>query len=744
MMTNSDTERNKKAQILVFAGTTEGRKVCEFLDRNHVPAIACTATEYGGFLLNEEHFSEIRVLPGRLDERGMEDLIHQEKISIVIDATHPYARDVSRNIDASCRKVGVPCIRLVRKDSDHQTGNPESGCVVEAGSVAGAVDYLMDRQGKILAVTGSKELKEYTRIPNYKERVSARILSTAEAAAQADRLGFRGKNLFCMQGPFSEEMNEAMIRMTGASYLVTKDSGAVGGFFEKEEAARKTGITLVVIRRPQEEISGRETSCMEEDAEGQTSGAEGYFRIVLSEPETYLWLKDHLKMTVEREITLAGIGMGQSFGMTGEVIDSIRKADFLAGARRMIEAGRKIADKPYLVEYQPGKIREYLEEHPQYYRIVILLSGDSGFYSGAAGMKKAFPGNPVRILPGVSSVSYLAAKLEISWEDSKILSIHGRNANVIAAVRENRKVFLLMEGLDSLNGLSRKLKAYGLGRVKISAGIDLSYPDERILAASAEDIPELVRTITEGRSEYPDQARLCMGSEPKTSPGKKLVTALIQNDAPESCVSAGLPDDAFERGSAGGKIVPMTKSEVRAVILSKLRLCRDSIVYDVGAGTGSVSAECARICTDGEVIAIEKKPGAAELIRKNAVRLQTENIITVTGTAPEAFDQVLSSDSEGKETGLPIPTHAFLGGTSGNMYEILKKLLEKNPKIRIVITAVALETLSAAKESLEKLPFENPEIVSLTVARAEKAGPYSMMKGQNPVYILSADGCGAG
>ncbi|MEY8338388.1 precorrin-6Y C5,15-methyltransferase (decarboxylating) subunit CbiT [Lachnospiraceae bacterium 62-35] len=181
-------------------------------------------------------------------------------------------------------------------------------------------------------------------------------------------------------------------------------------------------------------------------------------------------------------------------------------------------------------------------------------------------------------------------------------------------------------------------------------------------------------------------------------------------------------DEDFIRGN-----VPMTKSEVRAVSISKLELTEDAILYDVGAGTGSVSIEAGRYLKTGKIFAIEKKKEAIALLKANKDRFSADHVVVVEGMAPEAFRK------------LPCPSHAFLGGTSGHMDEILDLLLEKNPFLRAVINVIALESLGKTLESLKRRGIE-PEIISLQVAKAKKAGPYHLMEGQNPIYILSFGG----
>lgn len=183
-------------------------------------------------------------------------------------------------------------------------------------------------------------------------------------------------------------------------------------------------------------------------------------------------------------------------------------------------------------------------------------------------------------------------------------------------------------------------------------------------------------------------------------------------------------DELFVRGD-----VPMTKSEIRTVCISKLELETDSILYDIGAGTGSVSVEASRYLTNGKVFAVEKKPEAQELIKANKKKFSADCITVIKGSAPEAL------------SGLETATHVFLGGTSGNLEEILELVLRKNPNVRVVANFIALESLSDMLLWLKKRSID-AEIVQMQVSRAKAAGTYHMMMGQNPVYIISFAGEG--
>lgn len=244
-----NTDRMNPA-ILIFAGTTEGRKLAEYASLNSIKCYVSVATDYGKSLI--EHLENITVLTGRMDEKEMEHFIEENDIRLVIDATHPFAREVTENIRSACKKMRihsevryVRCIRpFENRSSDEQ--------IIYTGSVQEAVEYLKKTTGNILIATGGKELHLYTEIENYRERCFARVLSTEPAVRESVRLGFEGSHLFAMQGPFTSELNLALLHQTKADYFVTKETGKAGGFEEKLEAAEKAGAVLVVIGRPAE------------------------------------------------------------------------------------------------------------------------------------------------------------------------------------------------------------------------------------------------------------------------------------------------------------------------------------------------------------------------------------------------------------------------------------------------------------------------------------------------------------
>jgi len=251
------------SEILVFAGTTEGRKLLEALslgiNDSELVVYACVATDYGKNLL-PQNTAQIKVLSGRLTEADMVQLMTAHQFECVIDTTHPYARAASENIQAACVQSGCKYIRLLREVGVRaQAVNDfspeklaEDKCIFFEDHEAVA-SYLNQTTGNVLLTIGSKQLEKYTKVLNYRQRLFPRVLPMTEVLKSCFDLGFSGKQILCMQGPFSLEFNIALIHQINAHYLVTKDSGEAGGFLEKYEAAQRTGATLLVIGRSWDE-----------------------------------------------------------------------------------------------------------------------------------------------------------------------------------------------------------------------------------------------------------------------------------------------------------------------------------------------------------------------------------------------------------------------------------------------------------------------------------------------------------
>lgn len=395
------------------------------------------------------------------------------------------------------------------------------------------------------------------------------------------------------------------------------------------------------------------------------------------------------------KIWLVGIGMGNRATLTIGALEVLKGCDCLIGAQRMLDAFPEFSCEKFACN-TPEQIAAYVSAHPAYETVGVVLSGDVGFYSAAKKLRGLFSGCAVEECCGVSAAAYFCAKLHTAWEDARLVSAHGKACNLAGEVRTHEKVFALA-GMASAQELCRTLCRAGLGGVTVSIGERLSYPDEAITTGTAEGLAQ--------------------------RPFDPLSVLLIQNPFPMWPESFGLPDNRFLRGDT-----PMTKSEVRCVALSRLRLQADSIAWDVGAGTGSVSVEIALQAPCGMVYAVERDADACRLIEQNRAAFGLANLELVKGSAPEALE------------GLPAPDRVFIGGGGKDVADILQLVLVRNPRVRVVVTAITLETVAAATQALESLGFAGVEISQLSVSRAKRAGAYHMMLAQNPVYILSGEG----
>ena len=698
-------------KVLVFAGTTEGRDLAKLLADAGILVSVCVATDYARELLDDDRLD---LHCGRLTEEEMEVLIKDGHYDAIVDATHPYAQIVSQNIRHAAVSQASPLLRLRRNVKSAEDG------FLTFETHEACSKWLSEQTGNVFLTTGSKDLGIYTADENLKKRLYVRVLPSEESIHLCKESGLIGRQILAMQGPFSEQINSCILKEYDINWMVTKISGHAGGFDEKIEAAKKLGVGICAILPPEE---------LDLESESIQNLTFFLFETVY---ETAKKLETLLQMEILskqiRNITLVGIGMGDMDGITRGGYKAFEQAQVIFGAKRMIASLPGKAEKvPY---YRADEIISYLIAHPEYTQIAAAFSGDSGFYSGAQSMKKALNEamqkerlkSKLTILPGISSISALAAKLGTSWSDSVIESIHGRTRNIVRLVRENKKVFLLLSGKQDLVELCDKLNASGLTQTTIHAGYRLSYPDEAIFTLHASDFKP--SSNNDGLSVVSDDTslkNLCDLPE-------GLYTCLIENEAIKSPIlTLGMDDTVFSRTK-----VPMTKNEVRVLSISRLNLIKDAIVYDVGSGTGSVSAECARLSPDIQVYAIEQKEEAVNLTKENMALLGLSDQVTVIHKkAPEGFET------------LPAPTHVFIGGSSGALSEILTALQNKiegtRDKVRIVINAVSLETIAQLTELIKVYPIAQLEVTQLQASRAHALGSYHLMQAQNPVLIASFD-----
>ncbi len=399
----------------------------------------------------------------------------------------------------------------------------------------------------------------------------------------------------------------------------------------------------------------------------------------------------------KKKIYFVGAGMGTPGTVTAEGLRAIQSAELLIGAPRLLEAFAYLGCRKLgltLAEEISEAVRANEDK-----RTVLLFSGDIGFYSGAERLYGLLGDYDIATIPGISSLSYLAAKANLPWQDAVCLSAHGRSCDCAGQVQSSRKTFVLTGGSARAEDICAELAARGLGGTTVYAGERLSYPDERIICGSAEEL-----------------AKMSFGG---------LTALLIINPSPISRAYEApyLRDEEFIRSGA-----PMTKEETRMLCVSKLRLRAGHVLWDVGAGTGSVSVECALALSKGRVFAVEKDGEAVEALRLNKAKFGVANLELVYGEAPEAL------------SALPAPDRVFIGGASGRIAGVMRETLGKNPKAGFVIAAVTLETLTEALKCVSELGLREPEVVQISSARAKRLGGHSLMAANNPVWLISCRG----
>lgn len=395
-------------------------------------------------------------------------------------------------------------------------------------------------------------------------------------------------------------------------------------------------------------------------------------------------------------VTLIGMGSGQPENLTLQGLAALRQADLILGARRLLAVLPAGCTENRAAAYRPDEVAELLQTSGAE-NAVLVYSGDTGFYSGASSMMEKLEalGVRARVLPGLSSIQLLAAALGRPWQGWNLVSAHGRTCDPVAECMQGRPTFFLTGGSEDPATLCAQLAAEGFGDVQAVVGQCLGTPEEKLFRGS-------VKELAAGRF-------------------NSLSVLLVEAAEVLPRRAPGLPDEAFERGD-----VPMTKQEVRAAVLAKLAVRPEDILWDVGAGTGSVSVELALAAPRGRVYAVECRPEGCALIKANREKFRTRNLVLVEGLAPAALSD------------LPAPDAVFIGGSKGSLAAIVDAALDKNPDARICVSAIALETLSAAVAALTA-KGRKVQVSQIAVSRAKAVGGLHLMMAQNPIYLITGE-----
>ncbi|HIY38315.1 MAG TPA: precorrin-6Y C5,15-methyltransferase (decarboxylating) subunit CbiT [Candidatus Agathobaculum merdigallinarum] len=393
---------------------------------------------------------------------------------------------------------------------------------------------------------------------------------------------------------------------------------------------------------------------------------------------------------MSRRFYIIGAGMGAPDSLTGEAAHALAASDAVFATQRLTA----VCDRAVVCPFDQLAAQAIASDAQT---VSVLVSGDVGFFSAAGRLREQLaPHGDVRLVCGLSSMQYFCAKLGVSYDDACVRSLHGRAGSILGAVSYHKKTFVLTGGENTAPKVCKTLADAGLGGLTVHLGENLGAADERVETGTAETLAD-------------------------QSCGNLAVLLIEHPDA----VNASQPvrDGMLTRAK-----VPMTKEEVRWVSVSRLEVQPHDTVWDVGAGTGAVTLELARKASDGLVYAVERKPEAVALLHENRRRLGGYNVRIIEGAAPDALEA------------LPAPDRVFIGGSGGAMRRILEIAKQKNPAVRVVVNAIALETLHETQAALSALGFADVEITQLSAARGRSVGAYTMMTANNPVFILSGGG----
>jgi len=466
-------------RTIVFAGTSEGRQISDFLSDIEVEHLVMVATEYGQIVLEDSDFARIRV--GRLDSLQMREIFDEIRPVMVIDATHPFAVEVTANIKEALSNIDYQCryLRIERETHDNlykdsltnsqleevQNVELDGRSLIEyVYSVEEAVNRLSHMQGNILLTTGVKSLSQFC-TDSLSDRIYARILPSVESITMAMNTPLKPGQIIAMEGPFNTLLNEALIEQFNIQILVTKNSGNRGGFMEKIKACQNKNVHLVVI--------DKEKSSEGVSLEDGISILESYFE------------------AISKEVIITGVGVGNEDSLTVSNLKAIKEAKVLIGAKRMIEIAEKYNDKAVkFYEYESEKVAEIIRKSDAR-KITVLVSGDSGFYSGGTKIYEelqAMNSNGIRInckmLPSISSLSYFSSKIAVPYSGGEIISFHGTDFEVylsdfIDKLSKKGKVFAIVSGYSDINRIIASINSkFDTGRIFV--GINLGSDKEII------------------------------------------------------------------------------------------------------------------------------------------------------------------------------------------------------------------------------------------------------------------------
>ncbi|HVJ48299.1 precorrin-6y C5,15-methyltransferase (decarboxylating) subunit CbiE [Desulfitobacterium sp.] len=413
-------------------------------------------------------------------------------------------------------------------------------------------------------------------------------------------------------------------------------------------------------------------------------------------------------------IKVIGIGPGNRAWLPPAIDEIVASCEVLFGGKRALELfpdfngpsdtlSGKLSDSVH-------KIRLALAEKKQ---VGVLVSGDPGFYSFLPMLKREFPETQIIVYPGISSMQFAFARAGMPWQEAEFFSVHGRPLSRLPLTFQ-KPLAILTGGENTPQEIAAYYKEHGLS-LKISVGNLLSYPEEEWYTTD-------VQTLAQEKKAYNHAVVILYPSSVKNEENlTENKSADIREEVQVSeNWSLGIPDEEFIRGK-----VPLTKAEIRVQVLAKAKIRETDKILDVGAGTGSLSIEAARLARRGLIFAVEEDSEAQELILLNQAKFGITNLQLIRGTAPQTFERIPQVDV------------CLIGGSNGRLKEILEKAPLRSGG-RLVLTAVTLETVGRGLELLKEQAYEEIDVISIQAVRWKGIKDFHMAQAMNPVFIISA------
>jgi precorrin-6Y C5,15-methyltransferase (decarboxylating) len=399
------------------------------------------------------------------------------------------------------------------------------------------------------------------------------------------------------------------------------------------------------------------------------------------------------------KVYIIGVAPGGASGLLPEARRLINSSEVVFGGKRLLDMFPSQNGERIVIEHNLAEVTDLIKQNLGWKRIVVLASGDPNLFGIASYLIAKLGKGVVEIMPNVSSMQVAFARIKESWENAVFVSVHARPIeDIVATVRLNDKIGIFTDDIHTPAAIAQVLREHGVDGYRAYVCQDLGGKDEQVMETDLDGL---------GKMEYsPLNILILLKEQPQRQPQPIL----------------GIPEADFYR-RRGGLI---TKPEVRAVSLAEMHLSDESVLWDIGAGSGAISIEASFLARRGHIYAIEKNDTDIAIIRKNIHKFQTPNIEVVPAPAPEGLDK------------LPDPTAVFIGGSGGRMEEIIDLVARRlKPGGRIVINVVALENLSTAVKAL-KARGCMPDITLVNIARSQKIASLTRLEALNSVFVIAA------